>query len=503
MAENAILARISNDAEKNMKVMFLVRQLWHTAKMQGSETETTLKKLTLRLASKVGNQACSRMLRAILKNDRLARGHVPTFLDHVAENPGLLPTAAQVLFCMPEQQLHEWASLVSVNLAKTATGSTTIPKTKTRYRMHIWLQLLCNLDSRSLLRSDKVVDVALRSVAKHVLAEPKEVQTRFQWLMSGLLVKAALKGASQHIVALKIPDLLASLETRLEQSVPLSIDAGLGALISLLQQHDVPHESLVGLILDTFSPRAGLETLLSLMHVLDKRKLVLADSAPFQYAIDERVAALRCRSESMKLTEKARQRFAYQLQICQQIIHILSRVSSTPVFLMPGVVALQAQRQFNHILIRAQSSHALPLAYRDLTASLTIQERVNIIHQLAHQYSIDNTRPQRQAWRAMYYLYKYLQTYSLSMGPLFSKAIVRISIVRPLSENQFVSARRLIWVCHVVARVEGEDVVRKLEKDFWEWRGDLIKHAKSVYVGVGGHPQDKAHIGTMKRLGLI
>jgi predicted RNA binding protein YcfA (HicA-like mRNA interferase family) len=103
----------------------------------------------------------------------------------------------------------------------------------------------------------------------------------------------------------------------------------------------------------------------------------------------------------------------------------------------------------------------------------------------------------------MYYLYKYLQTYSLPMGPLFSKAIVRISIVRPLSENQFVSARRLIWVCHVVARVEGEDVVRKLEKDFWEWRGDLIKHAKSVYVGVGGHPQDKAHIGTMKRLGLI
>jgi hypothetical protein len=254
---------------------------------------------------------------------------------------------------------------------------------------------------------------------------------------------------------------------------------------------------------DIFSRYASFEGKLVLLRVLDKRKLVLADTTPFQYAIDERIAVLRTRSKSIHVSEQARQHLAYQLQACQQIIDILSRVSSTPVFLTTAVTALQAQRQFNFILARAEDNKALPLAYRNLTADLTTQQRVNLIHQLAHQYATDTTRSQRQAWRAMYYLYKYLVKYSLPVGPLMSKAIVRVSLIRPFSESQFVSARRLIWVCHVVARVEGEPVAKKLEKAFWDWRGDLIKHAKSVYVGAGGHHQDKAHISTMKKLGLI
>ncbi|KAH7094992.1 hypothetical protein FB567DRAFT_511484 [Paraphoma chrysanthemicola] len=503
MAENAMHASISEETERCINIVHLVRRGWHTAQLQGLESTTAMKKLLLRLASKIGDQPSSRMLRAILKNDTLARGHVPTFLDHIADHPELLTIAARLLSCVPEEQLQEWVSWISLNLGKTAAFNTTLPKTKLRRRSHTWLQLLCTFDSMLLSRTSAAIDVALHSIAKYVCSEPKEIESRFQMLTGVLLVKAAHREAPSHNAEMQITKMLVTLDGILAQDESVSVGAEFDALRSVFRRYNLSHEPLVSLTFDLFSRHASFEGKLVLMRVLDRRKLVLADTTRFQYAIDERIAVLRARSKKVHVSEQARQHLAYQLQACQQIIDILSRVSSTPVFLTTTVTALQAQRQFDFILARAEDNKALPLAYRNLTADLTTQQRVNLIHQLAHQYATDNTRTQRQAWRAMYYLYKYLVTYSLPIGPLMSKAIVRVSIIRPFSESQFVSAKRLIWVCHIVARVEGEAVARKLEKAFWDWRGDLIKHAKSVYVSAGGHHQDKAHISTMKKLGLI
>ncbi|KAF2033339.1 hypothetical protein EK21DRAFT_58964, partial [Setomelanomma holmii] len=503
MAENARLARISKDTEGDIRIMTLIRHLWHSASSQGLEHGSNTERLCLKLASKVGSQPYSRMLRAVLKNSTLARGHFPTFLDHIAANSGLVDAAVHLLRCLPDAQLLEWASILSLNIAKTATSNPKIAPSASRQRIYVWLQLLCKLDAGSSLPHVSAMDAALHSIARHVFAEAKEVHGRFHILMSGLLLKVAQTTAQRHIAERTIPDMLASLDHASEQYAPMSVELVVGTVVSLLQRHDLPYEPLVGIILHAFPRSSRLETLLTLLKVLDKKRLALVDTTLLQYSIDERVTALRSQSEAPVLTEKRRQHYAFQLRVCQNIGSLLSRISSTPVFLLPELEALQAQRQFDHILVQAEAAHALPLVYRNVMSNLTIQTRVNLIHQLAHQYSIDNTRSQRQAWRAMYYLYKYLQRYSLPMGPLFTKALVNISLVRGLSENQFVSARRLIWVCHVVARVEGEDVARKIEKDFWEWRGDLIKHAKSVYVSVGGGRQDKAHIGTMNKLGLL
>jgi hypothetical protein len=100
------------------------------------------------------------------------------------------------------------------------------------------------------------------------------------------------------------------------------------------------------------------------------------------------------------------------------------------------------------------------------------------------------------------YLYRHLREHALPIGPLFTKAIVRICIIRPLVEHRFVPAKRLIWVCKLVSSVEGEEVAKQIESLFWHWRGDLIRHAKTAYIGAGGDRQNKAHVGTMKKLGL-
>jgi hypothetical protein len=208
-----------------------------------------------------------------------------------------------------------------------------------------------------------------------------------------------------------------------------------------------------------------------------------------------------CQRTSAKRSVQQHQAFA--LTACQRILEILGRMGVATETLLSRLQTIQAQRQFQHILDRALADNALPVPFRSLTPACPIEDRVGLIHQIAHQYSINNTRTQREIWRAIYFLYRYLQANSLPIGPVFSKAVVRSSITRPLSENHFISARRLVWVCQLVARVEGEEAAKKVESAFWYWRGDLIKHAKDVYVAAGGDRRDKAHVGTMRKLRLI
>lgn len=169
--------------------------------------------------------------------------------------------------------------------------------------------------------------------------------------------------------------------------------------------------------------------------------------------------------------------------------------------LSPSIVAkARARRQFKRILDMAADGHALPLHIRCESVETLMKQRTEIIHQIAHQYSIDYTRSYLQNWRSIYYLYRYLKYYKLPIGPLFTKAVVRVCLTQPMTQNRFVSARRLTWVCELVARVQGEAVAKNIEYVFWTWRGNLIQQAKKTSDDSGG--SGPARISTMKRLGI-
>jgi hypothetical protein len=282
---------------------------------------------------------------------------------------------------------------------------------------------------------------------------------------------------------------------------PVPFNELAGMLLSRMRNDGLPYRTLAEKTINALAQHAGLGSTLSFLNILDRQKVTVSDTQLLDGVIKERI--IHANNEAFTRSATKRQHNAFTLQTCQRIVEVLSRISITNKAATLDLVTLQAQRQFQHILDRAHADHALPLKYRNMTADLLIQQRVFLIHQLAHQYSTDSTRSCRQASRSIYYLYKYLLYNSHPIGPLFTKAVVRTAIIRPLSQNHFVSARRLIWVCHLVARVEGEAAAKKIEYNFWLWRGDLIKHAKSVYIGVGGDRAEKAYIGTMKRLNLI
>jgi hypothetical protein len=114
---------------------------------------------------------------------------------------------------------------------------------------------------------------------------------------------------------------------------------------------------------------------------------------------------------------------------------------------------------------------------------------------------MDRTRSIEQNWRSLRYLYMYLDIHELPIQPLFTKAIVSVCITRPLAENRFVSQKKAVWVCKLVAKVEGEIVARQLEQYFWAWRGDLILEAKKALVQLGVY--DDARVSIMERLKLL
>lgn len=161
----------------------------------------------------------------------------------------------------------------------------------------------------------------------------------------------------------------------------------------------------------------------------------------------------------------------------------------------------EARVQFRHILNRAREAYVLPLAYRNASLDLLMDKRAGIIHQLAYQYSLDHTRSSRQNWRSINYLYNYLKRYKLLISPLMSRAMVTVGLAQPMSKHEFIDSRRLVYICRMVAEVEGEDVARKIEWTFWNWRGELIHNAKERLTSLGG--TGKAHVNTMKKLGTL
>jgi hypothetical protein len=500
LAEKASSAAPSSPYQ-DTRVLMLVRQLWKSAHSQGVGLDDSVLALLSSVAKKIRSKLCRTTLRAILGNSTRMEHRVMNLVAQVAEEPGLLEASVRILSCVPQERLHEWIPRITLVYARGASHKAGVEKAKSVGRMHVWMQLLHHLDAESAVSKSALMDTAMTPLAEFTFAHRNSLQARIPALLNALVVKAFQSDTFQDVPMSSISNLLRAFSTAVGQSSSIPVDVSLGILFSELRAKTIPHEALAGTIIDIFIRHGALEEIRTILQVLDRRSLTLADAEQVYEMVARRVAPIQ--SHGISKTESARQHHAYHLRICQDIMEVVSRISASPKGLQLDLKPLQAQRQFEHILVRAQADHALPLAYRNVSARIPIQDRVALIHQLAHQYTTDGTRSLRETYRATYYLYRYLQEHSLPIGPLFSKAVVRISIIRPLSENRFVSARRLIWVCRLVTSVEGEEVAKQIEAAFWQWRGDLIQHAKSVYVGVGGDRQSKAHIGTMKKLGLI
>jgi hypothetical protein len=493
LAESAQDADTSYTPYQDTVLYTIIRQIWHTAHLQGAHVEENVLQLTSLVAGKFWNQTSRQCLSSIALDLAQMDYHIAHMVGLVYENIGLIPSATQVLSCIPKERLHTLTSTITLSFAGKDKNKSEASRARSLGQMHIWLLMLQHLDAKG-----SFVDAAITSLANRAFATRRNLHARIPILLSALFTKASQTAAFEQKSMSKIHNLLASFNTGAEEKGPAALATLFGMLMSRVQAKGFPHEPLAGMVIDVLVRHAGLKAIPECLQVLDQLRLTLADATPLHNLVVKRVASIRNSSQS----EKALQHTAFDLQACEKILQVLSRInSSTSAASQAELRTLQADRRFDNILTRARENHVLPLAFHD--AAFSTDQRVHLIHQLAHQYTTDSTLSQREAWRAMYYLYKYLQQYALPIGPLFSKAVVRASIIRPLSENRFVSARRLIWVCHLVARIEGEDVAKRIEASFWHWRGDLIAHAKSVYVRVGGDQGGKAHVGTMKRLGLI
>ncbi|KAF2129799.1 hypothetical protein P153DRAFT_315039 [Dothidotthia symphoricarpi CBS 119687] len=405
------------------------------------------------------------------------------------------------LSCIPKAQIRARISAMAFAFAKENRTEAHSSNSTHVHDMDAWLKLLHRVDSRpaSGVQAVSLVDTAVVPLAKLTFTKQIGPEALMKALLTTLVQRGAVKGVSVEQVFDFVAACVSPPKPRRRRSSP--IDQLLENVILRMHAESIPYGGLLELALPLIVRYARIDPILEFLHMMEDRGLPLHDRGFIDKLLKKTLSASQ--NPNASLTDAQRQRHAFELHLCQKIQAVLTRLAAEAHTAQQALLSLQARREFQHILDRARDAHALPLACRSLTADIPTAQRVELIHQLAHHYSLDKTHSHRESWRAMYYLYHYLQRHSLPIGPLFTKAVVQVSLVRPLSENRFVSARRLIWVCRLVARVEGEPVARDIESAFWQWRGDLIRHAKCVFVGVGGSPQDKAHVGTMKRLGLI
>lgn len=487
----------------DQRLILLVKQLWQSAHLQGADFEVAAAELLRSVTKSIGHIFSKQTLDVFLSNITRVESRIFGFIGKVDRDQSRLPIAVQVLSCVPKARLLKSISTTTCDIARAAISPYHKSNSRTPLRMHVWLKLLRQVEITRADYSSSLVDEAMASATQYLYASKKEVAIRVRVLLSAFVTHSFTKGMMEEDICKELAsDLMLSCGAVAGQNMLDPIGAAFNVFLLRLRKQRLPQESFAQALIDLITRHAGLDTASPFLRVLQHQSMTLANPAFLRQLVAEKMASIRQRSIR---TEKQRQDVAFSLHMCKTVSELLDKLASTSATtsLQSQFETAQAQRQLQHILTRAQIDHALPIVYRSLTTDMSVLESIHLIHQLAHHYSTDKTRTQREAWRAMYYLYRYLQRNDLHIGPLFSQAVVRLSVIRPMSENRFVSARRMIWVCHLVARVEGDVVAKQVEASLWEWRGELIRYAKSVYVSVGGNKRDKAHVGTMKKLGLI
>lgn len=508
LAEDALQAEASTSASQDDNLLAMMRQLWHSACSPKGKTGRGALALLQALAGKLNDPYTTNVLQSLLRDTTSLAPPISLLAVRASETRPYAATL-EILRCIPRTLLIKFVPAVTIDLARAIDTKSKFSKSVYEQRLKIWLRLLHHLDSSSTVNQHNIVlsEAAIEALTEHVFTGHPTFRTRPTTLLQALLFRLSEQDEFYAASSDKLSELINFSRTYSQDQKRSLQPAELVAMaISRMQETALPYHKFANTITALLANGADLGPLLTFLTVLEGNKVPITATLVVDRIVKEKVADLEAQNHVQTDTE--RQQNASALSTCQKLVGLLSRtapvsVAKSAVSNEEKLLALQAKRQFQHLMERALEASALPLAYRNIAAGCTIEERTALIQQLAHQYSNDKTLSHRELWRAMYYLYRYLRKYSLHITPLFSRAAVRSSIVRPLSENRFVSSRRLIWVCHLVARVEGEEVAKRIESDFWEWRGDLLKHARSVHVSVGGDRREKTHVNTMKRLGLI
>ena len=189
----------------------------------------------------------------------------------------------------------------------------------------------------------------------------------------------------------------------------------------------------------------------------------------------------------------------YALRLCSYISN--SRTCYDPYFPIKMLLrGIKSRMTMRNILEMAARRDHLPAVFHTSPLKNILNVRAELASQIAYQFSLDESITSRASTRFVYYFYRYLRSHHLPIGPLMTKALVRVVVTRPLSERRFASTRCYIWLRSLVSQVEGEEVAQQLDKLLWEWRGQVIADAKRRLVKAGGH--GPAHVNTVKRLWL-
>lgn len=481
LAQSAIEAERSTSEAHDDILLRLIKHTGHSASSGRSKGPALVMNKLRALAANLRESTDNKLLVSYLAQSERAKGAIVSTVYSVAAAPERFASAKRALLHMPRQQLLALIPGITLHFAYQIKGKRSFAES----HMNVWFQLLQQIEPKANI-GKATLEAAMVPLAKALSV----YDTPAAWIPPEILIEAML--------------LHQDLDVRLSSSTdrPPRFPTLLADVLLQIQAQPQKYSDLLGMALPLVAHHAGLGMLLRCIRTMEEQKLPLSTKINFEALVAKELERLRFRTDDV--SESQLQKRAFALQACEKLSKVLSRMGhALPATTEDELVDLVGVRQFDNLLSNARVNHALPIAYRDATKDLPLMERVAMVHQLAHHYSHDTTRTHREVWRSIYYLYKYLMSNSLPIGPLFTKAIVHSSIIRPLSENRFVSARRLIWVCHLVARVEGNEVAARVENYFYTWRGDLIGRAKRIYIGVGGSKQGKAHVSTMKRLRLL
>ncbi|KAF1977104.1 hypothetical protein BU23DRAFT_453675 [Bimuria novae-zelandiae CBS 107.79] len=267
----------------------------------------------------------------------------------------------------------------------------------------------------------------------------------------------------------------------------------LARLMSDLTARSLPNHGVLELLIPYVEGHKSFHSISNLLERLVTNKTKLSSTTFLESYTDLLLEEISTESEITRL--------GYNLASFNRLLNAQLALGVADVHTKARFEAIRSHRLFCHILARANDASVVPLAYRNLTANIPKEVQADLVHQFAFQYATDRTRSIQQNWRSIRYLYFYLRIHDMAIRPLFTRTVVSVCITRPLAEKRFVAQKKAVWVCRLVAEVEGEAAARHVEQYFWAWRGDLILQARRELVRLGVY--DLARVTTMERLKLL
>ncbi|EDU49235.1 predicted protein [Pyrenophora tritici-repentis Pt-1C-BFP] len=513
-ADMAASAEASKSLSQDLHLLMTIRRTLQISRPDFFQLPSQPLTAFREVVNRIQDNDIRELLRAIEHGIQNVQPMIPTFIARAAADSSFRPVAEQTLLCFPPNMLDRLVKLYSRSFAEAIEKNHGMSVAS--HRAHLstlstWLTVLESLDARTDTHKATHLTTAIRLLAKHILSS----NISADMCAPVLLIVSVFQLTHQTLSLADSRERMLRLIHDFEILVPgqkdklaFQFEEILALILAQMNKTTPFYTPTLNVVTNLYGEFAQLHHIYHFLYALDQQGLTLdhTSSIRIQGRVKKQVACLP--EDTASLTERQSQLYAFGLRTCQNTLDVLRSVAGQGTaadlkHVEITISALQSHREFTAILDRAAENNALPQAYATLTADIPSSQRTALIHQLAHHYSLSTTRSHRETWRSIYYLYVFLETQSLPIGPLFTKAVVRSSIIRPLMEHRFVSARRLIWVCNLVARVEGEHVAKQVENNYWLWRGDLIKHAKDVHDQAGGDRKAKASISRLKGIGLI